>query len=116
MDGRCSTGSKTKKRFYTTDKPETQPLISLNDRVQRIPTNIFVGFNPVCLYLLFVYPRNLGCSHDSATTEQEWMMSTLKVNANELYVALQFTLDKRNTSEILAITLVKLKTLENPSF
>lgn len=35
--------------------PDYQALISLNDRVERTPTNIFVGFNPVCLRLLFLF-------------------------------------------------------------
>lgn len=67
---------------------------------------IFVGFNPVLVYFYSFYPRNLICSHDSTTIEQEWewMMASLKVNANELQVALQFTLNRRNTSEILVIT------------
>lgn len=41
---------KDQKRFYAIDKLTIQPLKSFIDRVERIPTNIFVGFNPVFIY------------------------------------------------------------------
>lgn len=63
---------KDQKRFDAIDKLTTQPLKSFIDRIERIPTNIFVGFNQyLSISTLLTYPRNLIHSHHSVTTKQE---------------------------------------------